>query len=188
MWYLCQRVTGSDWEGAAKGRCLHLQVSKGWHTTFEDPLVVGQEWKCACQALYKTAGGTLIEMQIPGVGRCYCKAPIPTQHVEYARAMFYEETVKPLTAAELYDRVPTVKPTLGDIVNESTRYPGWFHIKADDLDKLPEFNWNRIFIIFGAELPAEPPSKRAQKKARQEANASWWAEQAQKKSTASSSQ
>ena len=83
---------------------------------------------------------------------------------------------------------PQSSPPSVTIVNESTEYPGWFHIKGDDLDKLPEFNWNRIFMIFGAELPAEPPSKRAQKKARQEANASWWAEQAQKKSTASSSQ
>ena len=150
---------GWVWEGDKQGRRLHLQVSKGWNTKFEDPLAVGQEWKCACQANYKTAGGTLIEMQSPGVGRCYCKAPIPTQHVEYARAMFYEETIQPLTAEELYDRVPTAKPTLGDIANEPTSCPGWFHIKAEDLDKLPELNWNRIFMTFGAELPAEPPSK-----------------------------
>ena len=51
----------------------------------------------------------------------HCKAPTPTQHVEDARAMFYAETIKPLTAEELSDRVPTVKPTLGDIVNESAR-------------------------------------------------------------------
>ena len=163
-----------------------MQVSKGWGTKFEDPLAYGQEWKCACAANYKTTGGTLIEMLIPGVGRWYCKAPIPTKHVEDARAMFYEEKMNPLTPEELYDRVPTVKPTLGDIVNESTIYPGWFHIKAEDLDKLPEFNWNRIFMIFGVELPAEPPSKRSQKKAKQEANAAWWASQ-QKQATSSSS-
>ena len=70
-------------------QALHLQVSKGRNTKFADPVTYGQEWKCACAANYKTEGGTLIEILIPGVGRCYCRAPIPTKHVEDARAMFY---------------------------------------------------------------------------------------------------
>ena len=37
------------------------------------------------------------------------------------------------------------------------------------------YNWFQIFNLFGVEMPAAPPSKRAQAKAKREANAAWWA-------------
>ncbi|MFM7984231.1 MAG: hypothetical protein ACKPKO_33405, partial [Candidatus Fonsibacter sp.] len=110
--------------------------------------------------------GVLIEMHIQGVGRCYCRAPVPDWHVEDSRAMLYEEKYNPMTPEELYEKVPVCRPTLGNIVVESPWYKGWYKVvDATTLDSFPEFNWFRIFAIFGAELPPAPLGKKAKKTA-----------------------
>ena len=123
-------------------------------------------------------------MLIPGVGRCYCLAPVPEPHVEGARAMFYEQTIQPMSPEELYEKVPAVKPTVGDIVSNSTLYPGWYKLDPEVVDKLPTFDWYRIFAIFGLKLPPKPPTKKEAKAARM---AAWENEQAAKRGGASAS-
>ncbi|MFM7989580.1 MAG: hypothetical protein ACKPKO_60725, partial [Candidatus Fonsibacter sp.] len=98
MWYICQRRTDTvNWEGNQNGRCLHLTTSKNWDRFKEDPLAPGQSYMCACGAGYKTLSGVRIELHIQGVGRCYCRAPVPDWHVEDSRAMLYEEKYNPMT-------------------------------------------------------------------------------------------
>jgi hypothetical protein len=53
---------------------------------------------------------------------------------------------------------------------------------------IPEWNWNNIFNLFGVDMPPAPPSKAAQKRARQAANAEWWAKQSQTGASSSSTQ
>ena len=175
MWYICQRRTDThEWEGSQNARCLHLTTSKNWERFKEDPLAAGQSYQCACYAGYKTFSGVIIEMHIVGVGRCYCRAPVPDWHVEDARAMLYEEKYQPMTPEELYEKEPVCRPTLGDIIVESPYYKGWWKVvDGATLDSLPEFNWFRIFAIFGAELKPAPLGK----KAKRTANRQWWAEQ-----------
>ena len=184
MYYLCMRKSGWCERRQIHVPCLHMEVSKGWVRKMEDPLAWGQGWSCACGSGYKHASGTLIEMLIPGVGRCYCLAPVPDPHVEDARAMFYEQTLKPMTPEELYEKVPAVKPTVGDIVSASTAYPGWYKLDEAAAAQLPTFDWFRLFAIFGLELPPAPPTKREAKAARM---AAWENELAAKRGGASAS-
>ena len=156
FYFICQRRTHKrKWEGNRTARCMHLTLSDDWIKKFQDdPLSWQQGWKCACQAGYMPGlCGCIVEMRLPGVpGVCYARAEVPDGHINDVRAIFHEETIKPLSDLDLYQKVPRIAPATTQVVKESNDYPGWWYVDHEDFDQLLELNWYVIFALFGLEI------------------------------------
>ena len=173
MFYVCCAGLG----GWSDNKCLRVLPAKVWRPKSGDPLDP-HGWACTgCFSGYKAGWGCLCEILAPGMKHIlYVRTEVPDKHIHDVRAMYHEDTLKPSSAQELYDNVPAAYPSLSALVREVPGEPGVGKVESTDIwNKIPMFNWFQIFNHFGVEMPAAPPSKRAQAKAKREANAAWWA-------------
>ena len=166
-------------------KCLTALANKVWRPKSGDWLNP-HGWACAdCNASYKSAWGCLCEIKAPGVpDLLYVRSEVPTQHINDARAMFYEDTLKPCSPQELYENVPQAYPSHTGIIAPVLGKPGVFRIDAlDTWESIPLWNWHKIFTLVGVTLPPTPLTK---KEAAAQRNAQW-AEECKARLAASSS-
>jgi hypothetical protein len=82
---------------AKRGEEKRGRRKKEEENQIEDPLATGQKWHCMCGAKYKATWGVVCEIALTNNQVLYMKAEVPDEHVQDARAVFYEKEYKPLT-------------------------------------------------------------------------------------------
>jgi hypothetical protein len=144
--YICQAHTD---------RCMTVTPSKLWKPKHEDPLASQQRWYCACcGAKYKTSFGMVVEIQVTGHDDVYyVRAEIPPENLDDLRGLYLEETLKPSSPEDLYQKLQKVVPQRNETMRAITRadlwpgkelVPGVCKISALVYDDLPEFKWQQI--------------------------------------------
>jgi hypothetical protein len=130
-----------------------LWTSKSWLTKFEDPNAPRQRWRCGtCGANYKAGWGVLVQVRLAGSpGIYYMKAEVPDPDALDARALMFEKKNPQLkTAAQIYAAVPTVAPTLTEMVLPVCPEKGGFKLASHSaFEALPDWSWDQIWTFAG---------------------------------------
>ena len=173
MYFVCMAGLG----GWMENKCLHILASKAWKPKSGDPLNPHGRACAQCTSDYRSKFGCLCEVLAPGETEIlYVRTEVPSEHVQDVRAMYHEEKLAPKSPEELYNQVPVAYPSKTPLIEEVS--PGVARFVSYEVRAaIPEWNWNNIINLFGVDIPAAPPSKRSQQKAKKAANQAWWAEQ-----------
>ena len=144
-------------------RCGTVIISKIWDRRKEDPLATGQRYYCnCCNAKYRHASGSLLQIQVPGSDPAICRATNPPRDNEYLKAMYLDDELDPTSRADLDNRIPEAIPyaegtllrqaELKDMYSSSMSTYGVFKI-IDVLafEQMPLFPWEQMFTMFGSE-------------------------------------
>jgi hypothetical protein len=176
MWYICRGGTGWDASTQSSVECLRLITSKKWDTLYEDPLAPGQRWWCSCGTRFKCKYGVICEIETRGIeGTQYARAWPPNEHVEDGRALFYQDTIKPSSPEDLYERVPVVGPQCSaGMITIHDEAKGEYVIDRAFDASLPLWEWVHMFFLCGVQLPEEISKKEAKKRA----NEAWYGPEA----------
>ena len=141
-WFMCL-AGGSTWP------CMTVCPSKSWTRRFSDPTASKQRWFCTeCSARFKTKFGCLIEIvSVSGV-RCFVRATVPDMDVQDIRAMHHERIYQGRDSQQLFDLLPVIPPTTGDLLIPLDPVLGTARIASKELlDALPMFKWESIFTL-----------------------------------------
>ena len=141
-WFMCL-AGGSTWP------CMTVCPSKSWTRRFSDPTASKQRWFCTeCSARFKTKFGCLIEIvSVSGV-RCFVRATVPDMDVQDIRAMQHERIYQGRDSKQLFDLLPVIPPTTGDLLIPLDPVLGTARIASKELlDALPMFKWESIFTL-----------------------------------------
>ena len=158
--------------------CLKVLPNKTWEPK-SGSWLNPKGYYCICESSYKSTWGCVAEIRAPGIdGIFYARTPIPDEHIMDVRAMYHEDTLKPTSPQDLYDRVPTAAPTATALLLPIAGHTGSFQIESQAaFDAMPNFEWHQIFNMHGCEMPPKPPTKKEAKRLRAEA---WAAAEATK--------
>ena len=82
----------------------------------------------------------------------YCRGDVPDQIKHDILALKYQAKLgKDITPAELYARIPIVKPTKTELVFLVNEENGIYKLKSfDDFNSFPEWSWDQIYNFAGA--------------------------------------
>jgi hypothetical protein len=147
-WYVCMAGTG-PWDNAANKvtPCFRITPSKEWGRKHADPLATKQKWYCSCYSKYNCNWGQIVEISrysqlTKQMEKIYLRSDVPPWDGEDVRAMHLEETLKPKSSRELYDRVKTLRPVANALIEERDG-----HMRIIDREvynMLAEFKWAEL--------------------------------------------
>jgi hypothetical protein len=166
MWYICLAKSSWDYNLGCHETCRRMILSKKWATKHSDPLQSRQTWYCTCEAGYKAAWGVVLEVKFrTQAGVFYFRASAPDDHTKDTLALWHEKSLKPESPEALYRAVPSVAPTLTEIVSVIDPEAGVYRIASREaLEDIPQFEWDYIFSFIGATPAAKEPKKPSKKR------------------------
>jgi hypothetical protein len=136
--------------GGSDHPCMSVMASKAWRRRFDDPLASKQRWFCLyCGARYRVRFGALIEILSASTGaRYWARASCPDADICDARGLFHEQSFRATSPEMLYEQLPVLAPTVGDLLVPMPEYPGAARIRSrQDFDRLPFFEWSSLFTL-----------------------------------------
>jgi len=154
--YVCMRLINET------ERCGTVIISKIWDRLKEDPLATGQRYYCnCCNAKYRHASGSLLQIQVPGSDPAFCRATNPPRDNEDVKAMYLEDELDPTSPADLYNRIPEAIPhaegtflrqaELKEMYSSKMSTYGVFKIiDVPAFEQMPLFPWEQMFTMFGS--------------------------------------
>jgi hypothetical protein len=147
-WYICKSGKGPwCYETNKVTPCYRITPSKEWGRKHEDPLATKQSWYCSCWSKYNATWGQIVEIsrysfRTKQMEKIYLRSDLPPWDEEDVRAMHLEETLKPKSSRELYEKVKALRPVANAIIEERDG-----HMRIIDsaaYNSLTEFKWVEI--------------------------------------------
>ena len=124
-----------------------MSASKEWRRLIEteEAWTAGQRWYCPCYTKYKAGFGVIVQVQ-KGHSTYYMKAECPDWTTLDVRALKHQKEYGNISAAELYARLPIVRPAVTELVVPHRWYANTFQFRSEEeFDELPTFEWDDIF-------------------------------------------
>ena len=146
--------------GSTTAPCLHMITSKAWEQLFPgEAWHAGQRWYCRDtpwnqEHRYYAKYGVIVEIR-RGNTIYYMRAEVPDKQKLDILAMSYEKKYgKDITPAELYAKIPIVRPSVTELVTPYKAEKGIYKFRSvADLALVPWWSWDEIYTFSSKPLP-----------------------------------